>query len=83
MNLKEFNAKVSELKAKGLALAQEGKVEEAEAIKNEIETLTAAFEAEKEAKAETNAIEKDSTVQSDFQAEQKLGEENSMGRIYD
>ena len=83
MNLKEFNAKVSELKAKGLALAQEGKIEEAEATKNEIETLTAAFEAEKEAKAETNAIEKDSTVQSDFQAEQKLGEENSMGRIYD
>ena len=46
MNLKEFNAKVSELKAKGLALAQEGKIEEAEATKNEIETLTAAFEAE-------------------------------------
>ena len=83
MNLSEFNAKISELKAEGLQLAQEGKLEDAEAKKAEIEALTASFQAEKEAKAEENAIEMDNTVQVNFQSEQKLGEETNMEKILD
>lgn len=83
MKLEEFNAKVAELKAEGAKLAQAGKLEEAEAKKKEIEALEASFQAEKEAQAEVNAINKDTKVQEDFQAEQKLGEENNMEKVYD
>lgn len=83
MNLNEFNAKISALKAEGLQLAQDGKLEEAEAKKAEIEALEASFQAEKEAAAETNAVEKDSTIKADFQNELKLGEENNMEKILD
>lgn len=83
MKLEEFNAKIAELKAEGAKLAQEGKLDAAEAKKQEIEALEASFQEEKEAVAETNAIAKDSTVQADFQTEQKLGEENNMEKIYD
>ena len=83
MNLDEFNAKVAELKAEGAKLAQAGKLEEAEAKKKEIEALEASFQAEKEAQAEENAINKGSAVQVDMQNEQKLGEENIMEKVYD
>lgn len=83
MKLEEFNAKVAELKAEGAKLAQAGKLEEAEAKKKEIEALEASFQAEKEAQAEENAINKGSAVQVDMQNEQKLGEENIMEKVYD
>ena len=84
MKLEEFNAKVAELKAEGAKLAQAGKLEEAEAKKKEIEALEASFQAEKEAQAEENAINKDTVVQANLQNEQKLGEENkTMEKIYD
>ena len=83
MKLEEFNAKVAELKAEGAKLAQAGKLEEAEAKKKEIEALEASFQAEKEAQAEENAINKDTVVQANLQNEQKLGEENKMEKIYD
>ena len=83
MKLQEFNAKVAELKAEGAKLAQAGKLEEAEAKKKEIEALEASFQAEKEAQAEENAINKDTVVQANLQNEQKLGEENKMEKIYD
>ena len=83
MKLDEFNAKVAELKAEGAKLAQAGKLEEAEAKKKEIEALEASFQAEKEAQAEENAINKGSAVQVDMQNEQKLGEENIMEKVYD
>lgn len=83
MKLDEFNAKVAELKAEGAKLAQAGKLEEAEAKKKELEALEASFQAEKEAQAEENAINKGSAVQVDMQNEQKLGEENIMEKVYD
>lgn len=83
MKLEEFNAKVAELKAEGAKLAQAGKLEEAEAKKKEIEALEASFQAEKEAQAEENAINKGSAVQVDMQNEQKLGEENIMEKVFD
>ena len=84
MKLEEFNAKVAELKAEGTKLAQEGKLDAAEAKKKEIEALVASFQAEKEAVAEENAIAKDSTIQANFQSEQTLGEENkTMEKMYD
>lgn len=83
MKLEEFNAKVAELKAEGAKLAQAGKLEEAEAKKKEIEVLEASFQAEKEAQAEENAINKDTVVLNTLQNEQKLGEENKMGNIFD
>lgn len=83
MKLKEFNAKVAELKAEGAKLAQAGKLEEAEAKKKEIEALEASFQAEKEAQAEENAINRGSAVQVDMQNEQKLGEENIMEKVFD
>ena len=83
MKLEEFNAKVAELKAEGAKLAQAGKLEEAEAKKKEIEALEASFQAEKEAQAEENAINKDTVVQANLRNEQKLGEENKMEKVYD
>lgn len=83
MKLEEFNAKVAELKAEGAKLAQAGKLEEAEAKKKEIEVLEASFQAEKEAQAEENAINKDTVVLNTLQNEQKLGEEIKMGNIFD
>ena len=84
MKLEEFNVKVAELKAEGTKLAQEGKLDAAEAKKKEIEALEASFQAEKEAVAEENAIAKDSTIQANFQSEQTLGEENKvMEKMYD
>ena len=84
MKLEEFNAKVAGLKAEGTKLAQEGKLDAAEAKKKEIEALEASFQAEKEAVAEENAITKDSTIQANFQSEQTLGEENKvMEKMYD
>lgn len=82
MTLNEFNAKVTELKAEGAKLAQEGKLDEAEAKKNEIEALEASFQAEKEAKAEENALNEKKAVQTDLIVEHKLGEENTMDKIY-
>lgn len=44
----------------------------------------ASFDAEKEAAAESNALNKDTKVPAEFQAGQKLGEENkNMEKIYD
>ena len=83
MTLEELNTKVAELKAEGKKLATDGKLEEAEAKKAEIEKLQADFQAEKEALAEENAIHMDNTVQANFQNEQKLGEETNMEKIYD
>lgn len=83
MTLQEFNDKVSLLKAEGLQLAKENKLQEAEAKKQEIETLTAAFEAEKEKFAEENVLNHGTDVPSDLQNVQKLGEENeNMEKIY-
>ena len=76
MNLEEFNKKVSELKAEGLKLAKEGKIEEADAKKVEIEALEANFQKEKDAVAEINAINKEPVVMAEVKNESKLGEEN-------
>lgn len=83
MNLEQFNAKMSELKAKGAQLAKEGKIDEAEAVKNEIEDLEASFQKEKEEKAEENATVQQNIVPEGIRNEQKLGEENDMDKIYD
>lgn len=78
MNLNEFNAKVTELKAEGADLAKIGKLSEAEAKKAEIEALTDSFNAEKEQAAEENAINKPNTVPAPMQNTPKMGEENTM-----
>ena len=83
MTLQEFNRKIAELKTEGAKLAQAGKLEEAEAKKREIEALEASFQKEKEARAEENALIDKTTVQGNFIDEQKLGEENTMGKILD
>lgn len=56
MNLEEYNKKLAELKTKGLKLAQEGKLDEAEKVKAECEALAKSFEAEKAEAAEENAV---------------------------
>lgn len=83
MTLTEFNKKIAELKAEGAKLAQAGKLEEAEAKKREIEALGASFQAEKEAAAEENALNPKETIQDNLVNEQKIGEENKMGKILD
>ena len=83
MTLTEFNKKIAELKAEGAKLAQAGKLEEAEAKKREIEALEASFQAEKEAASEENALNPKETIQDNLVNEQKLGEENTMGKILD
>lgn len=84
MNLEEFNNKVSELKAKGLELTRQNKLEEAQAVKKEIEQLQADFEAEAEAVGEQNALNKGTNVLESMQNVQNLGEENkNMEKIYD
>lgn len=77
MNLKEFNEKIAKLKAEGAALAKAGNIADAEAKKAEIETLTADFNAEKEKKAEENAISKQNTVPKELQENPRMGEENT------
>ena len=83
MNLEQFYAKVAELKAKGAQLAKDGKIDEAEAVKNEIEALEASYQKEKEAKAEANVTVQQNIVPEWIRNEQKLGEENEMDKIYD
>lgn len=78
MTLEEFNRKVAELKAEGTSLAKDGKIEEAEAKKREIEALEAKFQEEKEQKAEENAANITNTVPEGIRNRQTLGEENIM-----
>ena len=78
MTLKEKNQKVAEIKAKGIQLAQEGKITEAEAKKAEIEKIEAAFDAEKETHAEESALSKTTAVNTGFRMENQLGEEGQM-----
>ena len=83
MKLEEFNNKIAELKAEGLQLATDGKLDEAEAKKNEIEALEQAFQAEKEAAAEENALNKVNVVPEELQNSPVMGEENKkMEKIY-
>ncbi len=84
MNLEEFNSQVAQLKAEGAELAKAGKLEDAEAKKAEIEKLSAEFEAAKTQQAEENALQENTIIPAQMQAEQKLGEENTtMEKIYD
>ena len=84
MTLKEFNEKISQLKAEGLELAKENKLPEAEAKRKEIEKLEADFASAKEQFAESNVLDKGTNVPDDMQNVQKLGEENeNMEKIYD
>lgn len=83
MNKEQFEAKMAELKAQGAAFAKEGKLSEAEAIKNKMEKLENEFQALKDAQAEENLMNKTNTVDPTMQAGQTLGEENKMDRIYD
>ena len=85
MTLAEFNERASALKAEGLALARDGKLEEAEAKKAALESLTAQFESEKKALAEENALRDQTTVPEMIQAPNtNMGEENeTMEKIFD
>lgn len=83
MNKEQFEAKMAELKAQGAAFAKEGKLSEAEAIKNEMEKLENEFQALKDAQAEENLMNKTNAVDPTIQAGQTLGEENKMDKIYD
>lgn len=76
MTLKEYNEKMADLKAKGAALAKAGKLDEAKAVKAEIDQLTDTFEAEKVAKGEEDALQDDHTVPDAIQNKANLGEEN-------
>lgn len=83
MTLEEFNQKLASLKAEGAELAKAGKLDEAEAKKQEIENLSAEFQKEKEQKAEENAISKPAVVPAQVQNDSRMGEENSMPTIFD
>ena len=80
MNLEEYNEAVAKLKAEGASLAKAGKLEDAEAKKAEIETLTAQFEKDKAAQAEQNALT-NRVVPTIVRDEHKLGEENTMPEV--
>ena len=80
MNLEEYNEAVAKLKAEGASLAKAGKLEDAEAKKAEIETLTAQFEKDKAAQAEQNALT-NRVVPTIVRDEHKLGEENIMPEV--
>lgn len=77
MTLKEFDTKRAELKAKGKELAMAGKLEEAEAVKTEIEKLESDFQAEKDMVAEQNALNK-RPVPVGIRDETELGDETNM-----
>lgn len=56
MTIDEFNAKRKEMLDRAEALINEGKVNEAKALADEVKNLDAQFEAEKETSAELNAL---------------------------
>lgn len=61
MTIDEFNAKRKEMLDRAEALINDGKVNEAKALANEVKNLDAQFEAEKETSAELNML-KDQSV---------------------
>lgn len=60
MTIDEFNAKRKEMLDRAEALINEGKVNEAKALADEVKNLDAQFEAEKEATAELNLLKEQS-----------------------
>lgn len=60
MTIDEFNAKRKEMLDRAEALINEGKVNEAKALADEVKNLDAQFEAEKEATAELNMLKEQS-----------------------
>lgn len=85
MNLEEFKGKKAELVRRGLAKAKAGKLNEAEALKAQIEDLETKFAVEKVKKAEENALKEKATVNAVVNNSIKLGEENKRmeKKIYD
>ena len=82
MTLKEYNEKRDRLKAEGRKLAKEGKLEEAKAKQKEIEELDAAFQEEKDRRAEENAMD-DKVTPEMLRNETVTGEENEMPNMHD
>lgn len=78
MNFEQYMAKRNALKNEGLELAKAGKIKEAEAKTVEINQLDADFQAQKEEKAEANALEQKNEIPVGIQNEQQLGEETTM-----
>lgn len=56
MTLNEYRAQIADIRARGLAAARAGRIDEAEALKNEAERITTEFEAAKAAAADASAF---------------------------
>lgn len=83
MNLQEYQEKLEALKKEGKELAAAGKLIEAEAKKAEIEALQNTFQAEKEKKAEENAMDEKKTVPGTIQQNEQFGVEAVETKVLD
>lgn len=83
MNLQEYQTKLEALKKEGKELTAAGKLIEAEAKNAEIEALQNSFQAEKEKKAEENAMDEKKTVPGTIQQNEQFGVEAVETKVLD
>lgn len=82
MTIKEYNEKRSKLFSEAEAAINAGKLEDAKTKKAEIEDLDKQFEAEKNARAELDAMKQQNAIAPAMQNEAQLGSETGAAKQY-